>query len=114
MATHINRGKFTGQVNLYRVTSQNPHLYRVLGRQGILYEYIVPYGKNVKEYYKNAIDVRSIKRSEKYDNGKRIGQYQPVGDKKYFTFYQLKHMNNDDTVEQILNRIIEFGGELLD
>ena len=89
--THINQGKYTGQVNLYRVTSHNPHLYRVLGKQGILYEYIIPYGKSVKEYYKNATDVRSIKRSEQYDNGKRIGQYQPIGDKRYFTFYELKH-----------------------
>lgn len=105
--THINQGKFTGQVNLSRVKLDNPHLYRVLGRQGILYEYVVPYGKSVKEYYKNAIDVRSIKRSEKYDNGKRIGQYQPIGDKRYFTFYQLKQMRRDGRDEEYMQQIID-------
>lgn len=102
--THINQGKFTGQVNASRVTLSNPHLYRVLGKNGILYEYIVPYGKSVKEYYKNATDVRSIKRSEQYDNGYRIGQYQPIGDKRNFTFYQLTKMTDEEKVQFLLEK----------
>ena len=105
--THINQGRFTGQVNLYRVTTDNPHLYRVLGKNGILYEYKVPYGKSVKEYYQNATEVRSIKRSEKYDNGYRIGQYQPLGSKKYFTCYQLKQMREDGREDEYIQMIIE-------
>lgn len=106
--THINQGRFTGQVNLYRVTSTNPHLYRVLGKNGILYEYKIPYGKSVKEYYQNATEVRSIKRSEKYDNGYRIGQYQPLGSKKYFTYYQLKEMKERGSDEEYIAWIAQF------
>lgn len=64
---------------------------RRLGRQGILYEYELPYGADPMHYYEEAINVKSIKRSEKYNNGYRMGQYQPVGDKRYFNYYQLKH-----------------------
>lgn len=73
---------------------------RRLGRQGILYEYLLPYGANPMRYYEEAVDVRSIKRSENYYNGKRPGQYQPVGDKRYFNFYQLKKMKNKTGVEE--------------
>lgn len=65
---------------------------RRLGRQGILYEYELPYGADPMHYYEDAVNVKSIKRSEQYHNGKRPGQYQPVGDKRYFTYYQLKKM----------------------
>lgn len=44
-------------------------------------------------YYEEAVNVKSIKQSTKYKNGKRPGMYQPVGDKRYFTYYQLKKMN---------------------
>ena len=43
-------------------------------------------------YYEEAINVKSVKKSEEYMNGKRPGQYQPVGDKRYFNYYQLKKM----------------------
>lgn len=69
---------------------------RRLGRQGILYEYELPYGANPMHYYEEAINVKSIKRSEQYQNGKRPGQYQPIGDKRYFTYYQLKKMSRAD------------------
>lgn len=65
---------------------------RRLGRQGILYEYELPYGADPNHYYEDAINVKSIKRSENYANGKRPGQYQPIGDKRYFNYYQLKKM----------------------
>lgn len=65
---------------------------RRLGGQGILYEYELPYGANPLNYYEEAANVKSIKRSERYKNGKRVGQYQPVGDKRYFNYYQMKKM----------------------
>lgn len=67
---------------------------RRLGRQGILYEYELPYGADPMHYYEEAINVKSIKRSIQYDNGKRPGQYQPTGSKKYFTYYQIQKMGN--------------------
>lgn len=66
---------------------------RRLGRQGILYEYELPYGADPMHYYEEAINVKSIKRSEQYNNGKRPGQYQPIGDKRYFNYYQLNKMS---------------------
>lgn len=70
------------------------------GRQGILYEYILPYGANPMKYYEEAIDVKSRKMGRSRPstkNGKsyRPGVYQPVGDKRYFNFYQMKKMNNN-------------------
>lgn len=72
---------------------------RRLGRQGILYEYELPYGANPMNYYEEAINVKSIKRSENYKNGYRIGQYQPIGDKRYFNYYQLKKMTPDQRTQ---------------
>lgn len=62
-----------------------------MGRNGILYEYLIPISANPYEYYNTAIDVRSHKSATtKYDNGKKPGQYQPVGSKLYFNYYQLR------------------------
>lgn len=80
---------------------------RRLGRQGILYEYELPYGANPMHYYEDAINVKSIKRSEKYKNGKRIGQYQPIGDKRYFNYYQLKKLKKEGRSEDYIKMITE-------
>ena len=72
---------------------------RRLGRQGILYEYELPYGADPNHYYEDAINVKSIKRSEQYKNGYRIGQYQPIGDKRYFNYFKLKKMTNNDLID---------------
>lgn len=77
---------------------------RRLGRQGILYEYELPYGADPMHYYEEAINVKSIKRSEQYQNGKRPGQYQPVGDKRYFTYYQLQKMSANDRYNFFLEK----------
>lgn len=78
---------------------------RRLGRQGILYEYELPYGANPVHYYEDAINVKSIKRSENYNNGKRPGQYQPIGDKRYFNYYQLKKMKKETDIQDIYDLI---------
>lgn len=80
-----------------------------LGRNGILYEYILPYGADPMHYYEEAIDVKSRKRSENYNNGYRLGMYQPVGDKKYFNYYKLKTM----TPKQKEDYYLEKYGEAL-
>ena len=79
-----------------------------LGKNGILYEYILPYGGNPNHYYEDAIDVKSHKSATtRYNNGKRPGEYQPVGDKKYFTFYQLKKMKQRGEDKIYIARIAE-------
>lgn len=62
-----------------------------IGRNGVHYEYLMPLYGDPLHYYEEAEDVRSRKSpTTKYNNGKRPGQYQPVGDKSYFTFYEIK------------------------
>lgn len=79
-------------INTWNATIDRSLTVRRLGKQGILYEYELPYGADPMHYYEEAVNVKSIKRSERYQNGKRPGQYQPIGDKRYFTYYQLKKM----------------------
>ena len=84
-------------ISLYNARIDNTKTVTRLGRNGILYEYVLPYGGNPVHYYEDAIDVKSHKSATtKYDNGKRPGEYQPIGDKRYFTFYQLKKMSDED------------------
>ena len=66
------------------------------GLNGINYEYYIPKYGNSLEYYNDAIEVRSRKSpTSKWKNGKKPGQYQPIGDKKYFNFYQFRKMNKN-------------------
>lgn len=83
-------------INNWNAKIDRTNTVRRLGRNGILYEYELPYGANPMKYYEEAVNVKSVKRSEKYNNGYRIGQYQPIGDKRYFSYYQLKKMKNED------------------
>lgn len=85
-----------GNINIYNVRIDRSLTVRRLGNQGILYEYELPYGANPLKYYEEALNVKSIKKSTKYKNGKRPGQYQPIGDKRYFTYYQLNKMKNTE------------------
>lgn len=80
---------------------------RRLGRNGILYEYELPYGANPNRYYEEAVNVKSIKRSEEYPNGKRPGQYQPVGDKRYFNYYQLQKMTSQELTQFMLEHFLQ-------
>ena len=96
----------------YNINDYNAKIDRTstvmrLGKNGILYEYILPYGADPNHYYEDAIDVKSHKSiSTKYDNGYRPGSYQPIGDKRYFTFYQLRHQYNMvDVWAEIISRV---------
>lgn len=80
---------------------------RRLGRNGILYEYELPYGANPNRYYEEAVNVKSIKRSEEYPNGKRPGQYQPIGDKRYFNYYQLQKMTSQELTQFMLEHFLQ-------
>ena len=106
MSTKAQLQAASRNINVWNAQLDKAQRVRRLGRQGILYEYIVPYGANPMEYYKEAIDVKSIKRSENYNNGYRIGTYQPIGDKRYFTYYQLKKMKERGDWEKFLEDLI--------
>lgn len=87
----------------YNINTWNAKVDFVLqriGLNGIHYEYAMP--KNYTgPWYENALTVRSKKSPvSKYKNGKKPGQYQPIGDKKYFTFYQIKNTKNISLVDE--------------
>lgn len=94
-------------INDYNARLDRTLTVRRMGRQGILYEYELPYGADPMHYYEEAVNVKSIKRSENYNNGKRPGQYQPVGDKRYFNYYQLKKMGKEALAEWYFNLYLD-------
>ena len=80
---------------------------RYLGKNGIMYEYILHYGASLSKFYEEAVDVRSIKwgrsrPSTKNSKFYRRGTYQPIGSKKFFTFYSLKHDIEAPTVDEVI------------
>ena len=90
-------------INIYNAKIDNTKGVLRQGKNGILYEYVLPYGSNPMRYYEEAIDVKSHKSAvTKYKNGKRPGMYQPIGDKRYFTFYQLKKQKNGQGITNIV------------
>lgn len=85
-------------IQMYNMTLDRTNPVKYLGRNGIHYEYILPFGANRDRFYEEAQEVKSVKSpTTKYDNGKRPGQYQPLGGKAqyYFTFYQLKRLKKE-------------------
>lgn len=84
-----------GYINIYNQSLDYTRTVQRIGRNGIHYEYIMPKtaSNNLTSFYEEAVDVKSRKSpTSKYNNGKKPGQYQPIGDKRYFTFYQLNKM----------------------
>lgn len=73
--------------------------YYYIGKNGVEYEYILHYGTDSDRPWEDAIDVQSRKRITKYDNGKRPGQFQPVGAKRNFTFYQTKELRTNERIK---------------
>lgn len=91
-------------IQMHNLTIDKTLTVKRLGRNGILYEYRLPYGANPMKYYKEAVEVRSIKGNNTNPTTKkgkegyiyRTGMYQPIGDKRYFTYYQIKKMGPKD------------------
>lgn len=93
---------------------------RRVGRQGILYEYELPYGANPMKYYEEAINVKSIKGKNKRPSTSKkhegvvyqTGMYQPIGDKRYFTYYQIHKMLDANAwnayIEDLMRRKDEY------
>lgn len=87
-------------INAYNAQIDRTKTVMRLGRNGIHYEYILPIYGNPFEYYNDAIDVKS--------HNKITGRYQPVGDKSYFNFYQLKNIMSKQQEEYLLNLYVKF------
>lgn len=93
-------------ISIYNARVDRSLTQRVLGRNGIMYEFELPYGANPSKYYEEALNVKSVKgknrrRSKsKKSFGKiyRPGTYQPVGDKRYFNYYQLNKMTPEEVI----------------
>lgn len=86
-------------INTYNTQIDRTKTVMRLGRNGILYEYILPVYGNPFEYYNDAIDVKS--------HNKITGRYQPIGDKSYFNFYQLKQLQKNKTErKEIIIRVV--------
>lgn len=81
-------------INTYNAQIDRTKTVMRLGRNGILYEYILPTYGDPFEYYNDAIDVKS--------HNKKTGRYQPVGDKSYFNFYQLRKLGNKYSTSMLI------------
>lgn len=90
---------FSG-IEMYNLSVDRTNTIRRLGRNGILYEYEMPYGADIRYFYEEALNVKSIKGNNTNPSTSKKrpghiyppGSYQPIGDKRYFTYYQMKKM----------------------
>lgn len=89
-------------INTYNQRIDKTKTVQRIGRNGIHYEYVMPLFSDPMYYYNEAMDVKSKKSpTSTYKNGKRPGQYQPIGDKSYFNYYQLKKISNDIVIRNL-------------
>lgn len=101
-------------ISAWNAKMDNTYAHPVWGGNGIHYLYFIPKDKGISQFYKDAIHVQSIKgnntrpSTSKKHFGKvyRPGQYQPIGDRKYFTYYQLRKMKNTpNSIEEIVVKV---------
>ena len=96
-------GKLTN-IEIYNALIDRSLTVERLGENGIAYRYFLPYGANPYKYYEEALDVQSVKHGKdrpstsktNYGHHYRPGQIQPIGDKRFFTYYQLNHMSAEE------------------
>lgn len=99
MATKRKDIKTDWSISIYNRRIDKTKTVQHIGENGIHYRYIMPIFGNINNFHEEAIDVKSVKSpTSTYKNGKRPGQYQPVGDKRYFTFYQLNKMTPEEVI----------------
>lgn len=95
-------------INVYNRRVDRSKTVQYLGKNGIHYEYIMPIFGESGKHYEQALDVKSKKSpTTKYKNSKKPGQYQPIGDKSYFNFYQLNQLRDHGRDEQYIEMIAE-------
>lgn len=120
MAKQPRQLSLLSNIQMHNLTIDKTLTVKRLGRNGILYEYRLPYGANPMKYYEEAVDVRSIKGNNTNPTTKkgkegyvyRTGMYQPIGDKRYFTYYQIHKMLDtkawDDYAADLMRRRDEY------
>ena len=97
-----------GFLNIYNQRIDKTRTVQRIGKNGIHYEYVMPRLSNSMNWQVEAMDVKSKKSpTTKYKNGKKPGQYQPIGDKTYFNFYQLKKVQERGGMDDYLDMVIE-------
>lgn len=97
-----------GFINIYNTRIDRSKTVAIIGKNGIHYEYVMPIFSEQDKYQTQALDVKSKKSPKtKYKNGKKPGQYQPVGDKSYFNFYQLKQLRKNGVGDEYIDAIAE-------
>lgn len=107
-------------INDYNIQIDKTLTRQYTGKNGVMYEYILPYGANPNNFITEAVDVKSRKKKDvKYNNGKRPGTYQPVGDKSQFIYYKLKYKKKNNNLDEKYLRelpaiIQQFCKEVLD
>lgn len=93
-------GKKLSNIEIWNARVKNASWYKYTGKQGIHYEYLLPQGANEDKFYEEAIDIRSKKGNNRRrsTNGTlyRPGAYQPVGDKRFFTYYRMRKMKMNE------------------
>lgn len=102
--------KKLSNIEVWNAKVRNASWYKYMGKQGIHYEYLLPKGANPDKFYEQAIDVRSKKGSNtrRSTNGNRYrpGSYQPVGDKRFFNYYQTQKMSDEKLEDFIIQRML--------
>ena len=97
-----------GWISTYNQRIDKTKTVQRIGKNGIHYEYIMPIFSDPMNWQVEAMDVKSRKSPKsKYKNGKKPGQYQPIGDKTYFNFYQLKKVQERGVTDEYLEMVIE-------
>ena len=97
-----------GWISIYNRRIDKTKTVYAVGKNGIHYEYIMPIFGEREKYLDQALDVKSKKSPKsKYKNGKKPGQYQPVGDKRYFNYYQIQKMKTKGDWEDFLLDVLE-------
>ena len=96
-----------GFLNIYNQRIDKTRTVQRVGKNGIHYEYVMPRLGNSMNWQVEAMDVKSKKSPKtKYKNGKKPGQYQPIGDKTYFNFYcSLTYITTDKTCSVNFNQM---------
>lgn len=97
---------FSG-IEMYNLSVDRTNTIRRMGKNGILYEYEMPYGADIRYFYRDALNVKSIKGNNTNPSTSKKrpghiyppGSYQPIGDKRYFTYYQLRKMSARERME---------------
>lgn len=90
---HPKAPKKLSNIEIWNAKIDRTATIQYLGDNGVHYEYLMPFAA---KDYTEALAVQSRKSpTTKYDNGKRPGQYQPIGGPEHFTFYKLRKMKEE-------------------